>query len=91
MPPDDLNVAEVRIGTDEYAVLSFPLEPLSRPAALSDTEWQVVQRLLEGMSPADIALARDTSVNTVRNQIQSIYEKLDVHSQSELARRCRED
>ena len=89
MPPDSLEVSEFRLGADEYAVLSFPLTEPALPAELTPTEQHVVRRLLLGESPADIAKARGTSVNTVHNQIRSIYDKLGVHSRDELIQRCR--
>ena len=38
------------------------------------------------MTVKDIARAQGTSLNTVRSQLKSVFEKLGVHRQSELVR-----
>jgi NarL family two-component system response regulator LiaR len=50
---------------------------------LSPRELDVLQRLGDGESTADIAAALFVSVNTIRNHVQSIMQKLDVHSRLE--------
>ncbi len=70
-------------------LVSFALElaePNSGEAfpSLSAAEKSIVGLLLQGSSNAAIACSRRTSVNTVANQIASIYRKLDVTSRSEL-------
>lgn len=75
------------VGTDELATFELVLaEPDSGEAfaSLTAAEKSVVGLLLEGRSNAAIACSRHTSVNTVGNQIASIYRKLDVVSRSEL-------
>ncbi len=52
---------------------------------LSDAEAQIGGLLLIGWSPEIIANKLDRSIRTVRNHIQSIYQKVDVSSQGELA------
>lgn len=89
MPPDDLEVTRLHVGTDEYALFSFPLPAPALPATLTAAERCVARSLIHGARPADIARERGTSVNTVQNQIRSIYAKLDVHSIEELVVRCR--
>ena len=51
--------------------------------SLSARELDVLQRLGDGASTADIAAALYVSVNTVRNHVQSIMQKLGVHSRLE--------
>ena len=52
-------------------------------SALSARELDVLQRLGDGASTAEIAAALYVSVNTVRNHVQSIMQKLGVHSRLE--------
>lgn len=53
---------------------------------LTPAEAEVVRHIVSGLPAADIALARNTSVQTVRTQIKSILEKTEAHSQTELVR-----
>jgi DNA-binding NarL/FixJ family response regulator len=48
---------------------------------LSAVESAVLQRLGDGLSPAQIAAERYVSVSTVRSQLKAIYRKLGVRSQ----------
>jgi len=52
-------------------------------SALSARELDVLQRLGDGASTTEIAGALYVSVNTVRNHVQSIMQKLGVHSRLE--------
>jgi DNA-binding NarL/FixJ family response regulator len=52
---------------------------------LTPAELEVAGLLLHGYSKREIAGLRGTALNTVANQVQSVYRKLDVHSRSELA------
>ncbi|SDU30443.1 helix-turn-helix transcriptional regulator [Halopseudomonas salegens] len=52
-------------------------------------EARVAILLADGLSPQAIARQRDVSVNTVRSQLRSLYDKLGVSRQSELAARLR--
>lgn len=51
--------------------------------ALSAREFDVLQRLGDGESTAQIAATLFVSVNTVRNHVQSIMQKLGAHSRLE--------
>lgn len=51
--------------------------------ALSRREWDVLNRLSEGLTYAQIAKALDISVNTVRHHIRNLYSKLDVTGKAE--------
>jgi LuxR family maltose regulon positive regulatory protein len=50
---------------------------------LTGTELRILRDLAAGMTPKDIAVEMDRSVNTVRNHIQSLIEKLQCHSRAE--------
>lgn len=53
--------------------------------ALSASEREVAGLLLDGLSNAEIAEIRGTSVRTIANQVASLFKKLGVRSRSELA------
>ena len=58
--------------------------PADRPAtALTPHEVRIVKMLAEGDSYREVAEQLGITVNTVRNYIRSIYEKLQVHTKSE--------
>lgn len=86
--PRGLTVGTFSVDSDEYAVLSFPLPEVSIPPELTPAEQEVVRKMLDGNTNAEIARARKTSSNTVANQLQSVYAKLRVSGRSELVQRC---
>ena len=86
--PAGLSVSTVRVGPDEYALLSFPLPAWVPPSNLGRVEREIALRLLGGESAAQIARVRGRSLNTVRNQIRALYAKLCVTSLTELATLC---
>jgi DNA-binding NarL/FixJ family response regulator len=59
-------------------------DPLQEPAtALTPHEIRILRMLAAGDSYKEVADQLDISVNTVRNYIRSIYDKLQVHTKSE--------
>jgi DNA-binding CsgD family transcriptional regulator len=56
-------------------------------ARLSPREREVCQLLSRGLRNAEIAAVVGTSINTVRNQLASIFRKLEVTTRAELAAR----
>ena len=86
--PAALAARSFEIDGDRYAILTFPLPEAELPAELSAAERAVVQAVLEGLSNAEIARLRGTSLNTVANQLRSVFSKLDVSSRFELTERC---
>ena len=58
-----------------------PPEPPAQP--LSPQERRLLSLLAEGHGYSSAAERMDVSVNTVRNYIRSVYDKLHVHSKSE--------
>ena len=80
--------------SDQWALLFFD-EKAPQPdataalavlGALTTAETGVLQRMLLGLNSSEIARQRGTSPETVRSQIKSIMQKLEVHGQSELLR-----
>ena len=90
-------IACIRFGQDSFSHGAFQFEILRgqqhhivsvmgtvRGSLLSAAELDVARRVAAGHSHVRIAAARGVSNATVRNQIARIYEKLDIHSKSEL-------
>lgn len=73
-----------QLGDEGLALLSFPGDapPME---SLTDAERQVVAAVKVGLTNAQIAAARGTSVGTVSKQVASIFRKLGIHSRGELA------
>lgn len=59
---------------------------LQQAFAFTRTETQIAQLLLNGMSLAQIAASRHTSLETVRWQIKSLLQKTNTKSQAEIIR-----
>jgi DNA-binding NarL/FixJ family response regulator len=54
-----------------------------RVGRLSRRETEILQRMAQGLPPAEIALELDISANTLRTHVQNILFKLRVHSKME--------
>lgn len=81
----DFRANRLKVGPDEYLVLSFSRADARRLSGLSTTEQEVAYYLLEGRSNNEIAELRQTSARTVANQVASVYRKLRVRGRSELS------
>ncbi|MBI1806098.1 MAG: response regulator transcription factor [Ignavibacteria bacterium] len=57
--------------------------PTPAESSLTDREIEILQSLVDGCSYKMIADRHNISIETVRNHIKHIYEKLHVHSKSE--------
>ena len=84
---DDGRVSGTTLLDGEYVVASLPAADPALCDELTDAETQITRAILEGLSDAEIASRRGTSKSTVRNQIASIFEKMDVESRFELVAR----
>lgn len=62
-------------------ISSTPTEP--QADGLTAREWQVLELLAQGLSTNEIANTLTISPSTVRNHVQSVLEKLEVHSRLE--------
>ncbi len=87
-PPASLQVARFEVEGEEYALFSFPLPDPELPDGLTRAEQEVVRLLVQGKSNGEIAALRGVSVNTIANQLRSIYTKLGVGSRRDLVARC---
>lgn len=65
-------------------MLSFDAPSSDTVSALTPSERGVVALVAVGRSNAEIAKMRNCSVRTVENQLHAVYQKLGVHSRSEL-------
>ena len=64
----------------EHGLLFLKARPRCRADSLSAREWTIAGLISNGQSHKEIAKALNRSPSTVRNQIQGIYEKLQVSS-----------
>jgi DNA-binding CsgD family transcriptional regulator len=90
-PPSGLSATTFRVGSEQYAVLSFPVRALELPSDLTRAEREVVLGVLNGRSNQEIARERGTSAYTVMNQLTNVFRKLDVNSRWELIAWCGRD
>jgi DNA-binding NarL/FixJ family response regulator len=76
------------VGDEEYAVFEFSLGQAVVPADLTQSEQEIAQAVVDGLSDREIGNRRGTSPRTVANQLRSIYTKLGIASRAELIVRC---
>lgn len=69
----------------EIAALGQAIEDQFRQWRLTGAEIDVAGLMLKGMSLKEIAIARDTSEATIRQQAQAIYRKSGLSGRAELA------
>ncbi|AUQ58658.1 Response regulator [Phaeobacter inhibens] len=81
--PSGTTFSRVRYSDDLWLVSAQPVSPLNR---LSPKERRVAELLIAGATMRVIAEESGVSVNTVRNQVASVYRKTGVHNKVELLR-----
>jgi len=84
MPGRRVKVSSFQLGGLDFVVLSAPLTPPQK-VALTKAEREVMELVVAGLSNAEIAERRRTSVHTVSNQLAAVFRKLRVGSRVELA------
>lgn len=57
---------------------------------LTNREQEILESIIDGFTPKEIATSFGTSEGTVRQQIKSIYKKLEVNSRVELMKKARD-
>jgi DNA-binding NarL/FixJ family response regulator len=87
LAPSELRASIVRVGSDELAILSFPIDRMAVPETVTESERAVGIALAQGLSNAEIAAARGTSVRTIANQVASLLRKLGARSRVEVGAR----
>ena len=80
-------LAEAALAGEQFLLGASPLVNTKHLANLSDTEREIIEFLIAGSTNANIAERRGVSENTVANQVQSIFRKLEVRSRGELVAR----
>jgi DNA-binding NarL/FixJ family response regulator len=80
---------EVIIDDDTFLIGAHPLVDLRTISCLTEAERAIAVDVVSGSTNSDIARRRGVSDHTVINQVQSIFEKLRVHSRGQLAARLR--
>jgi DNA-binding CsgD family transcriptional regulator len=79
------HLAEVAVVGEEILVGAYPLCREASVKMLTPAEREVAALLLRASTNRHIARCRGSSVNTIANQVQSIFRKLDVSSRVDLA------
>ena len=69
----------------EIAALGFAIEDQFKAWRLTAAEIDIAGLMLKGASLKEIALARDTSEATIRQQAQSVYRKSGLSGRAELS------
>jgi DNA-binding NarL/FixJ family response regulator len=79
-------VSTLELEGEELLVFSF-LPDLDHPrmATLTKAEREITTLLVAGLSNADIASLRGTTLRTVTKQVEAVYRKMRVTSRNELA------
>ena len=85
--PIGLRASTFRLGSDELAVLSFPIDAAAVPETVTESERAIGMALAQGRSNAEIAAARGRSVRTIANQVASLLRKLGAGSRAEVGAR----
>ncbi len=88
-----LRIEAAPLGADgSVAVVLAPVRPLETPALptcwnLTRQEQQVVEQVMRGLSNRQIAGTLVVSEHTVESHLKHVYEKLNIHSRSQLLAR----
>ena len=82
--PQELLSTDLVLCSERFVVMSFATPPKPRLPSLSPAESAVVRAASAGLTSAEIAAHRGSSVFTVQNQLANAYRKLGVSSRGEL-------
>lgn len=84
LPERKITLAKLALGEIARLVERGHLVPRSNSTALPPRLSQVLDRLLRGQSPRQIAFALGISIHTVREHIARLYKRLGVNSREDL-------
>jgi DNA-binding CsgD family transcriptional regulator len=84
--PAALDVAELAVGGERYAVIRLGVERRARGPfdRLSPAERSAVELVVRGLKTAEIATLLGKSPHTISNQLARVFAKLGVASRREL-------
>lgn len=82
--PWGLTAETIEVDGETLVVFAFPSKR-GALGLLTEAEKDVVDLVLQGLTTAQVAVARGVSKATVSSQLQTIYRKLGVTSRAELA------
>ncbi|MFZ5893209.1 MAG: response regulator transcription factor [Myxococcota bacterium] len=77
-------LSRITHGGRTYSIIAVPRPERRLSQLVSPAEYAVLRLLVEGLSHAEMALVRHTSVRTIANQLASAFHKLGVSGRSEL-------
>lgn len=80
----EARLSTITHGGHTYSILAVPRPERRLRQLVSPAEYAVLRLLVEGMSHAEMAKVRNTSVRTIANQLASAFHKLGVSGRSEL-------
>lgn len=86
--PRDLRACQFHVGDETFVLFSYALEDDAAPAPverLSPALIAVAELAAAGLRNDEIAARRGTRASTVARQLAEIYQRLGLHSRSELA------
>ncbi|MEM8589021.1 MAG: helix-turn-helix domain-containing protein [Pseudomonadota bacterium] len=84
---DTQHVAAIVLVIDPNREIAADATALAATYCMTAKEAETALLIAEGRSPKDVADLSGRSINTVRWQLKSIYDKLDVSSQHQLVRK----
>lgn len=79
-----VRVSRLMVGDLRLRVISVPITPDYSGHGLTESELEVAEMAMRGLSDRDIASKREVSTRTVANQLRAIYGKVGVTNRSEL-------
>jgi DNA-binding CsgD family transcriptional regulator len=80
----EARLSRITHGGRTYSIIAVPRPEKRLSQLVSPAEFAVLGLLVEGMSHAEMAVVRHTSVRTIANQLASAFHKLGVSGRSEL-------
>lgn len=80
----EARLSKITHGGKTYSIIAVPRPERRLRQLVSPAEYSVLRLLVEGLSHAEMAGLRNTSVRTVANQLASAFHKLGVSGRSEL-------
>ncbi len=84
---ESVTLSEFAVGDVTFVAIGAPAVPGDVAKRLAPSELEVLRMIIQGMTNAEIAAARNTAVRTTANQVAIMFKKLGVSSRGELLAR----